>query len=160
MFFFHSFTDTPYCLTLPYLLQFKIPLPDNQYSRRSQVFFPSPTGPPGRPCVAIYVSRVLNQHLSCSTVFHNSLEMLSVDVFSPEGLFGSPHRSLRVISVYLLHTNRPPYRSIPPERLFSFLSYPDLVFGGLQPPSPTCACLLLPLRMGIYCLRALLRFCF
>jgi len=84
---------------------------------------------PSRPRVAIYVSRVLNQHLSCSPVFHNSSEMLSVDVFSPEGLFGSPHHSLRVTSVYLLRTHRPPYCSIPPERLFSFLSYAHLVLG-------------------------------
>jgi len=53
--------------------------------------------PPGLPRVAIYVSRVLNQHLSCSTVFHYSSEMLSVDVFlrkvssdSPTTPSGSP----------------------------------------------------------------------
>jgi len=85
--------------------------------------------PPGCPWVAIYISRTLNQHLSCFTVFHNSSEMLSVDFLSPEGLFGSPHHSLRVTLVYLLHTNRPPSRSIAPERLFSFCSYPHLVLG-------------------------------
>jgi len=85
--------------------------------------------PPGRPRVAIYVSRTLNQHLSCSTVFYDCSEMLSVDVFSPEGLFGSPHRSLRVTLVYLLRTNCPPYHSILPERIFSFLFYPHLVLG-------------------------------
>jgi len=53
-------------------------------------------------------------------------------VFSPEGLFGSPHRSLRVTSVYLLRTNHPPYRSIFPERIFSFLSYPQLVLGDFN----------------------------
>jgi len=53
--------------------------------------------------------------------------MPSVDVFSPEGLFGSPHRSLRVTSGYLLRTNRPPYRSILPERVFSFSSHPHQV---------------------------------
>jgi len=58
--------------------------------------------------------------------------MLSVDVFSPEGLFGSPHHSLRVTSVYLLHINNPPYRSILPERIFSFLSYPHLVLGDFN----------------------------
>jgi len=94
------------------------------------LFFAPP--PPGPPRVAIYVSRTLNQHLSCSTVFHNTSEMLSVDVVSPEGLFGSPHRSLRVTSVYLLRTNRPPYRSILPERVFSFLSYPHLVLGDFN----------------------------
>jgi len=88
--------------------------------------------PPGRPRVAIYVSRTLNQHLSCSTVFHDSSEMLSVEIFSPEGLFGSPHRSLRVTSVYLLRTNSPPYSSIMPEWLFSFLSYPYLVLGDFN----------------------------
>jgi len=61
--------------------------------------------PPDRPHVAIYVSRVLNQHLSCSTVFHNSSEMVSVEILYAEGLFGSLHRWLRVTSVYLLHTN-------------------------------------------------------
>jgi len=88
--------------------------------------------PPGRPRVAIYVSRTLNQHLSCSSVFQESSDILSVDVFSPEGLFGSPHRSLRVTSVYLLRTNSPPYRSILPERLFSFLSYTHLVLGDFN----------------------------
>jgi len=88
--------------------------------------------PPGHPRVAIYVSRTLNQHLSCSTVFYGSSDMLSIDVFSPEGLFGSPHRSLRVTSVYLLRTNNPPYRSIFPEQLFSFLSYPHLVLGDFN----------------------------
>jgi len=86
----------------------------------------------GHPQVAMYVSRVLNQHLSCSTVFHNYSEILSVDVFSPEALFGSPHRSLRVSWIYLLHINSPPYRSIPPEWLFSFLPYPHLVLGDLN----------------------------
>jgi len=51
---------------------------------------------------------------------------------SPESLFGSPHRSLRVTSVYLLRTNRPSYRSILPERIFSFLSYPYLVLGDFN----------------------------
>jgi len=88
--------------------------------------------PPGHSRVAIYVSRTLNQHLSCSTVFHDFSKMLSVDIISPEGLFGSPHRSLRVTSVYLLHTNRPPYCSIPPERLFSFLPYPHVVLGDFN----------------------------
>jgi len=58
--------------------------------------------------------------------------MLSVDVFPPEGLFGSPYCSLRVTSVYLLHTNRPPYRSILPERLVSFLPYPHRVLGDFN----------------------------
>jgi len=88
--------------------------------------------PPGRSRVAIYVSRTLNQHLSCSTIFHYSSEMLSVDVFSLEGLFGSPYHTLRVTSVYLLRTNRPPYRFIPAERVFSFLPYPHLVLGDFN----------------------------
>jgi len=88
--------------------------------------------PPRRPRVVIYVSRTLNQYLSCSTVFYASSEMLSVDVFSPEGLFGSRHRSQRVTSVYLLRINRPPYPSIPPERILSFLSYPHLVLGDFN----------------------------
>jgi len=88
--------------------------------------------PPGRPGVAIHISRTLNQHLSCSTVFYDSSEMLSVDVFSPEGLFGSPHYSLRVTWVYLLRTNRPPYRSILPERVVSFLPHPHLVLGDFN----------------------------
>jgi len=58
--------------------------------------------------------------------------MLSVDVVSPEGLFGSPHRSLTVTSVYLLRTNRPAYRSILPDRIFSFLFYPHLVLGDFN----------------------------
>jgi len=132
MFFFHSFTALPCCHTLLCLLLFKIPPPDNRLSQRFRDFCPSPPPPPGRPRVAIYVSRTLNQHLSCSTVFHDSSEMLSVHILSPEGLFKSPHSSLRVTSVYLLRTNSPPYHSIPPERLFSFLSYPHLVLGDFN----------------------------
>jgi len=104
--------------------------------------FAPPT--PGRPRVAIYVSRTLNHHLSYSTVFHDFSEMLSEDVLSPEGLFPSPHRSLRVTSVYLLRKNRPPSLSIPPERVFSFLSCPPLVLGDLtstilwQTPAGPC----------------------
>jgi len=119
---FHSFTMLPHPLLLVAI--------QDPPSRRSVLptfpglLFIAPP-PPGRPRVAIYVSRTLNQHLFCSTVFHESSEMLSVDVFSPEGLFGSPHRSLRVTSVYLLHTNRPPYRSIAPERTFFFSSLPS-----------------------------------
>jgi len=88
--------------------------------------------PPGCPGVAIYVSRALNQHLSCSTVFYDSAEMLSVDVVSPAGLFAFPHCSIRVTSVYLLRTNRPPYRSIPPDRVFPFLSYPHQVLADFN----------------------------
>ena len=58
--------------------------------------------------------------------------MVLVDVLSPEGLFGSPHHSLRVTSVYLLRSNRPPYHSILPERVFSFLSHPHLVLGNFN----------------------------
>jgi len=126
---FHSFTMLPH----PPLL---IAIEDPPSRRSVLLMFPGfisfAPPPPGRPRVAIYVSRTLNQHLSCSTVFHDSSEMLSVDVFSPEGLFGSPNHSLRVTSVYLLHTSRPPYRSILPERIFSFLSYPHLVLGDFN----------------------------
>jgi len=126
---FHSFTMLPH----PPLL---VAIQDPPSRRLVLPTFPGfmsfapPT--PGRPCVAIYVSRTLNQHLSCSTVFHESSDMLSVDIFSPVGLFGSPHRSRRVTSVYLLRTNSPPYRSTLPERLFSFLSYPHLVLGDFN----------------------------
>jgi len=126
---FHSFTMLPHP---PLLVAIQDPR-----SRRSVLptflgFMSFAPPPPGRPRVAIYVSRTLNQNLSCSTVFHDSSEMLSVDVLSLEGLFGSPHRSLRVTSVYLLRTNRPPYRSILPEQIFSFLSYPHLVLGDFN----------------------------
>jgi len=126
---FHSFTMLPHP---PLFVAIQDPP-----SRRSVLptfpgFLSFAPPPPGRPRVAIYVSRTLNQHLSCSTVFHESSEMLSVDIFSSEGLFGSPHHSLRVTSVYLLRTNSPPYCSIPPERIFSFLSYPHLVLGDFN----------------------------
>ena len=126
---FHSFTMLPHP---PLLVAIQDPP-----SRRSVLptfpgFMSFAPPPPGRPRVAIYVSRTLNQHLSCSTVFHESSDMLSVDVFSPKGLFGSPHHSLRVTSLYLLRTNSPPYRSVPPERIFSFLSYPYLVLGDFN----------------------------
>jgi len=131
MFFSHLFTALPCCLTLLCLWLFKTPPPDDWFFQHCRLLCRSPP-PPGRPRVAIYVSCALNQHLSCLTVFHDSSEMLSVDVFSPEGLFGFPHRSLRVTSVYLLCTNLPPYRSILPEQIFSFLSYPHLVLGDFN----------------------------
>ena len=34
--------------------------------------------------------------------------------------------------MYLLRTNSPPYRSVLPERLFSFFSYPHLVLGDFN----------------------------
>jgi len=118
---FHSFTMLPHP---PLIIAIHDP-PSRRSVLPTFLGFISLVPPsPGRPRVAIYVSRTLKQHLSCSTVFHNSSEMLSLDVFSLEGLFGSPHSSLRVTSVYLLRTNRPPYRSISPERVFSVLSYP------------------------------------
>jgi len=126
---FHSFAFLPH----PPLL-FAIQDP---HSRRSVLptfpgFLSFAPPPRRRPRVAIYVSRVLNQHLSCSTVFHDSSQMLCVDVFSPEGLFGYPHHSLTVTTVYVLQTNHPPYRSIPPDRLLSFLPYPHLVLGDFN----------------------------
>ena len=127
--FFHSFTMLPH----PSLLV-AIQDPSSRHSVMPTfsgfMSFAPPS--PGHPWVAIYVSRTLNQHLSCSTVFHDSSEILSVDVLSPEGLFGSPHRSPRVTSVYLLRTNHPPYRSISPEWVFSFLSYHHLVLGDFN----------------------------
>jgi len=126
---FHSFTMLP---NPPLLVAIEDPLsrPSVLPTFPGFMSFAHPT--PGRPWVAIYVSRMLNEHLSCSTIFHDSSEMISVYVFSPEGLFGSPHSSLRVTSVYLLRTNRPPYRSILPERILSFLSYPHLVLGDFN----------------------------
>jgi len=120
---FHSFTMLPHP---PLLVAIQDP-PSRQSVLLTFLGFMSfAPPPPGRPRVAIYVSRTLNQHLSCSTVFHDSTEMLSVDVYSPEGLFGFPHRSLRVTLVYL-RTNRPPSCYILPEQVISFLSYPHLV---------------------------------
>jgi len=126
---FHSFTMLPHSPLL-------VAIQDPPFRRSVLPTFPGfmsfAPPPPGRPQVAIYISHTLNPHLSCSTVFHESSEMLSVDVFSSEGLFGSPHRSLRGTSVYPLRTNRPPYRSIRPERIFSFLFYPHLVLGDFN----------------------------
>jgi len=126
---FHSFTLLPHP---PLLVAIQDPP-----SRRSVLpsfpgFLSVALPPPGCPRVAIDFSPVLNQHLSCSPVFHDSSEMHSMDVLSPEGLFGFPHRSLRVTSVYLLRTNHPPYHFIPPDGIFSFLPYPHLVLGDFN----------------------------
>jgi len=126
---FHSFTMLPHP---PLVVAIQDPPSRRLVLPTFPGFMSFAPPPPGRPCVAIYVSRTLNQHLSCSTVFYDSSEMLSVEVFSLEGLFGSPHRSLRVTSVYLLRINYPPYRSILPERIFSFLSYPHLLLGDFN----------------------------
>ena len=66
---FHSFTMLPHP---PLLVAIQDPP-----SRRSVLptfpgFMSFAPLPPGRPRVAIYVSRTLNEHLSCSTVFHES----------------------------------------------------------------------------------------
>jgi len=71
-------------------------------------------------------------HLACTSISHDTSEILSVDMSSPEGLFGSPHHSLRVTSLYLLHTNCPPYQSIFPDRVFAVLSYPHLLLGDFN----------------------------
>jgi len=126
---FHSFTMLPHP---PLLVAIQDPPSRPSVLPTFPGFLSVAPPPPGRPRVAIYVSQILNQHLSCSTVFHDSSEMLTVDIFSPEGLFGCPHRSLRVTSVYLLRTNRPPYRSTLPQRLFSFLCFPHLALGNFN----------------------------
>jgi len=126
---FHSFTMLPHP---PLLVAIQDPPSRHSVLPTFPGLMSLAPPPPGRPRVAIYVSCTLNQHLSCSIVFHDSSEMLSVDVFPPEGLFGSPHRCFRVTSVYLLHRNPPPYRSILPGWIFSFLSYPHLVLGDFN----------------------------
>jgi len=88
--------------------------------------------PPGQPCMAIYVFCLLDTHLSCTTVFHGTSEMLSVDVFCLEGLFKSSHHSLRLTSVNLLYINRPPYHSITPTCVFFPLPYPHLIVGDFN----------------------------
>ena len=79
----------------------------------------------------LYIDKSSNHiaNLSCTAVFHDSPEMLSIDVGSLEGLFRSPHHSLRITSVYLLHTNCAPYRSLTPHRVFSLLHCPHLIVG-------------------------------
>jgi len=56
---------------------------------------------------------------------------------------GTPHRSLRVTSVYLLRTHHSHYRSLLPEQIVPFLSYPHrvLVDFNLQHPlaDPCCS---------------------
>jgi len=121
---FHSLTMLPYP---PLLVAIQDPPSRRLVLPTFPGFMSFAQPPPGRPRVAIYVSRTLNQHLCGSTFFHEFSKMLSVDIFSAEELFGFPHHSLRVTSVYLLRTNRPPYSSTPPERILSSLPYPHLV---------------------------------
>jgi len=150
---FHSFTLLPHP---PLLIAIQDP-PSRQLVLPMFPGFLSFAPPtPGRPRVAIYISRALNQHLSYSTVFHDSSEMLSGDILSWEGLFGSPHHSLRVTSMFL----SPSYESLPlslyTTRTFVFFSFvPSAYFGGLQPSSPAGGSLPLPLQKGVYPLCAL-----
>jgi len=58
--------------------------------------------------------------------------MLSVEAFFLAGLFRSSHCSLRVTSVYLLHTNHPPYSSFTSDRVFTPLPYPHLIVGDFN----------------------------
>jgi len=82
--------------------------------------------------VAIYISCSLNTQVAISPVLHGSSEMISIDVFSHEGLFRSPHRTLRMTLVYLLHSNHPPYGSIHPDSIFSPRPYLPLIVGDLN----------------------------
>ena len=84
---FHSFTMLPHP---PLLVAIQDPPSRCSVLPTFPGFMPFAPPPPGCPWVAIYISRTLNQHLSCSTVFHDSSEMLSVDVFSPGGSFWDP----------------------------------------------------------------------
>ena len=88
--------------------------------------------PLGRPPVAIHIFCSLNLHCAVSTVFHDSADMISLDVHSPEGLVGSLQRTLRITSVYLHHIDHPPYRSISPERVFSPPPHLYLIRGNFN----------------------------
>jgi len=106
-------------------------------SRRSalptfQAFLSFSPPPPSPPRVAIYLSRSLNIHLSCTIIFHCSSERLSLDILSPEAAFWSSYHSLWVTSIYLLHMNSPPYSSITPDCFFSTLSSPHLIMGDFN----------------------------
>jgi len=81
---FHSFTMLPHP---PLLVAIQDPPSRCSVLPTFPGFISFAPPPPGRPQVAIYVSHVLNQHLSYSTVFHDSSEMLSVDAFFPGGPF-------------------------------------------------------------------------
>jgi len=62
--------------------------------------------------------------------------MISLDVHSPEGLFRSLHRTLRITSLYLWHTNRPPYRSVSPDRVCSPPPHLHLILDDLNMHHP------------------------
>jgi len=132
MFFFNFFTVLLHYHTPPLIIAIQDP-----HSRRSVLpafpgFLSLTPPPPGKPGMAIYIAHSLNLHLSCTTVFHNTLEMISVEAFSPEGQLRCPHRSLSITSVYLLTTNSPPYRSISTNNVFSYLPYPHLIIGDFN----------------------------
>ena len=84
---FHSFTVLPYP---PLIVAIQNP-PSRRFVLLTFLGFISlAPPPPGRSCVAIYIAHSLNLHLSCTTVFHDTLEIIYEDIFSPEGLFRSP----------------------------------------------------------------------
>jgi len=135
MFLFHSFIVSLYNHIFLWLLQSKTPPQDPPRFQPFRVFSHL-ICLPSRPLVAIYISHAQNTHLSCTTVFHDSLEMLSVDIFSLESLFGFCHRCLRITSVYLLHTHHPLYPSLPHYPVFSPPLLPHLVLQDFNHQYP------------------------
>jgi len=131
MFFFHSFTALHCCLTLPYLLQFKIPLPDNWSSDVTRFSFlrPHPTWPPpcGHLSFSSFKSALVLLHC-LSRLFGDALSGCS---FSGRSFWIPPLLSEDHLSISPSYQS-PPYCSIPPEHLFCFLSYPDLILGDFN----------------------------
>jgi len=130
---FHSFTTAPQS---PLVVALQDP-PSRWSTHPTFPGFMS-FAPPhsGRPHVAVYVSCLLNMHFAVSTVVHDSSDMKSLEIHSPEGLFGCPHRTLRITCAYLRDTNHLPYCSVPPKRVFSTSPHLPLLLGDFNMHHP------------------------
>jgi len=82
--------------------------------------------------VTIYILSSFGAHLSSTAIFHNHLDMISLNISSLDSILWSHHLMLRVTSVYLLHTNHLPYRSLPPDQVFSSVPHDYLVLGDFN----------------------------
>ena len=90
-----------------------------------------------RPRMAFYVHPHLIDSTSILPVPSARLDLLSLDIFAPSGLFEFSFPKFRITNAYSTHQRSPPYRTIPPQELFPCISFPLLVLGDLNIHHPS-----------------------
>src|SRR6195952_2074610 len=128
---FHSLTDGP---PVDFVLLQDPPV--------SKGFLPSFPGfksfapPVSRPRVAIYASLGLLSFLTVSPVFSPDAEdFLALDIYTPNGCFGTKAPRFRLASVYSRVLGSPSH-SVPPHTAFQPVDFPYLVAGDFNIHNP------------------------